>query len=163
MPSDRAVQQQMGDTVGAVALDGAGHLAVATSTGGTPDKWPGRVGDSPLVGCGAYADDLVGAAAATGSGESLMRIVTSKTAVDFLAQGMTAQEAAEATIARLWDRVRGYGCVVLIGPDGQVGLAHNTPNLSYAYQMSGAEMASGAFASPESTPGRALGLAAIRR
>lgn len=158
-----AVRQQMGDTVGAVALDAAGHLAVGTSTGGTPDKWPGRVGDSPLVGCGAYADDVTGAAAATGSGESLMRIVTSKTAVDFLAQGMSAQAAADATIARLWDRVRGYGGVILIDRQGRIGLAHNTPNLSYAHVTAGSEMVAGAWASPVTAPGRALGLAAVRR
>jgi L-asparaginase / beta-aspartyl-peptidase len=157
-----AVPQQMGDTVGAVALDAAGRLTVGTSTGGTPDKWPGRVGDSPLVGCGAYADDQVGAAAATGSGESLMRIVTSKTAVDYLAQGMTAQEAADATIRRLWERVRGYGGVILIDSEGRIGLAHNTPNLSYAYVAGGEAMVGGAWASTEAMPGRAAGLAAIR-
>ncbi len=157
------VPQQMGDTVGAVALDLDGRLAVATSTGGTPDKWPGRVGDSPLVGCGAYADDYAGAAAATGSGESLMRIVTSKTAVDLMAQGLSAQQAADATIARLWERVRGYGGVILIDREGHIGLAHNTPNLSYAYVTSDSEIASGTWASLETAPGRAAGLAAIRR
>ncbi len=156
------VRQRMGDTVGAVAMDAAGHLAVATSTGGTPDKWPGRVGDSPLVGCGAYADDLSGAAAATGSGESLMRIVTSKTAVDFMADACSAQEAADAVIQRLWERVRGYGGVILIDRDGNVGLAHNTPNLSFAYITADSEMVPGAVASEE-MPGRAAGLAMIRR
>ena len=147
-----------GDTVGAVALDGEGHLAVATSTGGTPDKWPGRVGDSPLVGCGAYADDLAGAAAATGAGESLMRIVTSKTAVDLMAAGQSAQAAAEATLRRLWERVGGYGGVILIDREGRVGLAHNTPNLAYAYVVAGCEMVAGAEVEGIEAPGRAEGL-----
>jgi L-asparaginase / beta-aspartyl-peptidase len=151
-----------GDTVGAVAVDAAGHLAVATSTGGTPGKWPGRVGDSPLVGCGAYADDWAGAAAATGSGESLMKIVTSKGAVDLMAAGHSAQEAADAIIRRLWERVRGYGGVILIDPAGRVGLAHNTPNLAYAYVLSDGTLAAGVEVSPVTTPGRAEGLAAIR-
>jgi beta-aspartyl-peptidase (threonine type) len=123
----------LGDTVGAVAMDGEGNLAVANSTGGTPDKWPGRVGDSPLVGSGAYADNLIGAAAATGCGEALMRIVTTKTACDYMESGMSAQAAAEAVIERLWGRVRGYGGVIIVDRHGRVGLAHNTPNLSYAY------------------------------
>lgn len=121
------------DTVGAVALDVQGDLAVATSTGGTPNKRPGRVGDSPLVGCGAYADNELGAAAATGWGERLMRIVPSKTACDFLGQGLSAQAAAEATIEMLAQRVSGYGGVILIDREGRVGLAHNTPHMSFAY------------------------------
>lgn len=150
-----------GDTVGAVAIDAAGHLAVATSTGGTPNKWPGRVGDSPLVGCGAYADDLAGAAAATGSGESLMKIVTSKGVVDLLAAGMPAQEAADAMIARLWERVRGYGGVILIDGAGRVGLAHNTPNLAYAYIAGDGVVMAGTEISPDNAPGRAEGMAVL--
>lgn len=125
--------RSLGDTVGAVALDVHGDLAVATSTGGTPNKRPGRVGDSPLVGCGAYADNLTGAAAATGWGERLMRILTSKTACDFLARGYTAQQAAEETIRLLKHRVAGYGGVILVDAQGHVGLAHNTPDMAYAY------------------------------
>jgi L-asparaginase / beta-aspartyl-peptidase len=151
-----------GDTVGAVAMDVKGHLAVATSTGGTPDKWPGRVGDSPLVGCGAYADDWAGVAAATGSGESLMKIVTSKSAVDLMAAGLTAQEAADATLALLWERVRGYGGVILIDPAGRIGLAHNTPNLAYAYVLSDGTVAAGTEFSPASAAGGTPGLAAVR-
>ncbi len=122
-----------GDTVGAVALDSAGNVAVATSTGGTPGKLPGRVGDSPLVGCGAYADNACGAAGTTGWGEPLMRIVASKTACDFLRQGMTAQAAATALIALLSERVGGYGGVIIVDRLGRVGLAHNTPHMAYAF------------------------------
>jgi len=132
--------QHLGDTVGSVALDAHGDLAVATSTGGTPNKRAGRVGDSPLVGCGAYADNLTGAAAATGWGERLMRILTSKTACDFLARGYSAQRAAETTIDLLKERVAGYGGVILIDPQGNIGLAHNTPDMAYAYISPGGDI-----------------------
>lgn len=121
-----------GDTVGAVARDREGNVAVATSTGGTPNKLPGRVGDSPLVGCGAYADNACGAAGTTGWGEPLMRIVASKTACDFLRQGMDAQEAAEALIELLYRRVGGYGGIIIVDRNGRIGMAHNTPHMAYA-------------------------------
>jgi len=132
------------DTVGAVALDVRGNLAVAASTGGTAGKWPGRVGDSPLVGCGAYADNAAGAASATGHGEKLMRVVVSKTACDQLAAGRPAQEVAEAVIRLLHGRVGGYGGIILIDPQGRIGLAHNTPNMAYAYILSGQDVVAGA-------------------
>ncbi len=121
------------DTVGAVARDVNGHLAVATSTGGTFNKLPGRVGDSPLIGSGAYADDLCGAASATGWGESLMKIVISKSACDLIANGLTAQEAADAAIKRLADRVNGHGGIIVIDAQGSAGYARNTPGMAYAY------------------------------
>ena len=148
----------VGDTVGAIALDRDGHIAVATSTGGTPDKWPGRVGDSPLVGCGAYADDLGGAVAATGSGEALMRVVISKATVDLMATGMLAQEAADAAITRLWERVRGYGGIISMGADGHIGIAHNTPNLAHAYIREGQLLMSGTEIASMDAPGRSEGL-----
>jgi len=124
------------DTVGAVALDANGHLAVATSTGGTADKLPGRVGDSPLIGSGAYADDETGAASATGWGESLMKIVISKTACDLIAAGGTAQQAAEGAIQRLAERVNGLGGLIVIDPQGRVGCAYNTPRMARAWVTS---------------------------
>lgn len=72
------------DTVGACAADTEGRVASATSTGGIPRKPAGRVGDSPLVGCGAYADDLAGAASATGWGEKIMAVLLARTAIDAL-------------------------------------------------------------------------------
>ncbi len=134
---------RFGDTVGAIAVDRDGNFAVANSTGGTPNKWPGRVGDSPLIGCGVYADNDVGAAAATGSGEDLMRIVISKTACDLMAKGMTAQSAADAVITQLWGRVRGYGGVILVDHQGRIGLSHNTPHMAYAYRTPGSDIVAG--------------------
>ncbi|TFG70272.1 MAG: peptidase T [Anaerolineales bacterium] len=124
------------DTVGAVALDADGNLAVATSTGGTAAKRPGRVGDSPIIGSGAYADNASAAASATGWGEKLMRIVTSKTACDYVTQGKSAQQAAEQVIAYLADRVGGYGGIIMIDHTGRVGISHNTQDMAYAYVTS---------------------------
>ena len=128
------------DTVGAVAMDAGGNLAVATSTGGTAAKRPGRVGDSPIIGSGAYADNESAAASATGWGEKLMRIVTSKTACDYVAQGMSAQQAADQVIAYLGERVGGYGGIILIDHAGRVGVSHNTQDMAYAVVMPGGEV-----------------------
>ena len=121
------------DTVGAVALDLEGNVAVATSTGGTSGKWPGRVGDSPLVGSGGYADNLCGAASATGEGEKLMRLVISKLACDQLGAGKPAQDVADAVICALYERTGGHGGVILLDHSGNIGLAHNTRYMPYAY------------------------------
>jgi len=121
------------DTVGVIALDARGSLAVATSTGGIPDKMPGRVGDTPQVGCGAYADNQAGAAAATGKGEDLMKLVISKLACDLMAGGLSAQAAADAALHRLEQRVQGYGGLITMSPDGEVGFAYNTPGMPRAW------------------------------
>jgi beta-aspartyl-peptidase (threonine type) len=124
------------DTVGALALDHDGNLAVAISTGGTLNKLPGRVGDAPLVGCGFYADNERGACCSTGMGEAIMRVVLAKSVVDRLALGDSAQAAARYELASLARRTGGAaGCIVL-RPDGSVGLFHNTPRMAYAYRCS---------------------------
>jgi beta-aspartyl-peptidase (threonine type) len=135
-------RHKRGDTVGAVALDAAGHLAAATSTGGTFNKHPGRVGDSPLVGSGAYADDHAGAVSATGEGEELMKIVISRSTCIFLERGMTAQDAADAAIALLARRTTGRGGVIVLDRQGNVGVAHNTDYLAFAH-VAGTCMTSG--------------------
>jgi len=119
-------------TVGAVALDTSGNLAAATSTGGTPRKLPGRVGDSPLVGAGGYADNACGAASATGWGEQIMKVLLSKTACDLLCDH-SAPSAARAAIDLLARRVQGYGGIILISPSGEYGFAHNTPKMAFAF------------------------------
>lgn len=120
-------------TVGAVAIDVNGHLAAGTSTGGTPNKLQGRVGDSPLIGCGCYADDLSAGASATGWGESIMKVVLCKAVCDFVAQGHTAQVAAEKAIGVLADRAQGLGGVIVIDRAGKIGLAFNTPRMAHAW------------------------------
>jgi beta-aspartyl-peptidase (threonine type) len=139
----RAVATVPSDTVGAVALDADGNLAAATSTGGTFNKHPGRVGDSPLVGCGAYADNRTGAVSATGMGEALMKVVISKTACDLLAQGMTAQEAADATIVLLAERTTGHGGLIVLDRLGRIGIAHNTPYIAHAAVTAGGKVIAG--------------------
>ncbi len=121
------------DTVGAVAIDAEGHIAAATSTGGVAYKLPGRVGDSPLIGSGAYADDQTGGASATGHGESIMRVVLAKTATDALARGMSAQEAADYAIRTMHERVSGYGGVIVVDYRGQTAFAYNTPHMAAAW------------------------------
>jgi beta-aspartyl-peptidase (threonine type) len=122
------------DTVGALALDQSGNLAAAISTGGVPNKLPGRVGDTPLIGCGLYADNQAGACCATGLGESIIRAVLSKSVVDRLARGESAQTAAQQAIETMARRAGGAaGCIVLC-PNGSLGVFHNTPRMAYAYR-----------------------------
>jgi beta-aspartyl-peptidase (threonine type) len=119
------------DTVGAVALDAFGNIAAGTSTGGTLSKAPGRVGDSSLIGCGCYADNLSAAVSLTGWGEPIMKLVLGKWAVDRVASGATPQAAASAAIEYLYTRLGGHGGIILLGPDGQIGVAHNTPRMAW--------------------------------
>lgn len=125
------------DTVGAVALDAAGNLAVGNSTGGTFYKHPGRVGDTPIIGCGLYADNTMGAAACTGWGEQIMKTVLAKTTVDQLALLGSATDAANVAIAYFRHRIGGLGGVICISPEGQIGLAHSTPYLAHGYRGAG--------------------------
>lgn len=133
--SPRPQPECWGNTVGAVAIDSQGNLAAGTSTGGTKRKMPGRVGDSPLVGSGAYADNWMAAASATGHGEELMKVVISKRVCDFVAQGLATQSACEAAIRVLAERVNGRGGVIAIDARGRVGSAHNTAGMPYAYAI----------------------------
>jgi len=124
------------DTVGAVALDKEGNVAAATSTGGFPLKLPGRIGDSPLIGCGTYADNLSGACSTTGVGEIAIRLVLAKTVCNYMEAGKTAQEAAEQTIRLVNKRIAtAYNSMGVISVDvnGCVGAAHNSPNMCWAF------------------------------
>jgi len=131
------------DTVGAVSIDRHGNLAAATSTGGTNRKHPGRVGDSPLVGSGAYADNWTAAVSATGHGEALMRVVISKRVCDLVAYGLSSQKACEAAIDILIERVQGRGGLIGIDIRGQIGIAYNTLAMPHAYSIGDAEVVTG--------------------
>ncbi len=132
------------DTVGAVALDRSGKLAAANSTGGTPFKLPGRVGDTPLIGCGLYADNTVGACAATGWGEAIIRMALARRAVEFMERGVSPHMAARRAVALLMRRVtKGNGGCILLNTQGQVGLAWNTARMAYAYRVEGSEAVAG--------------------
>ncbi len=119
-------------TVGAVALDDAGHLAAATSTGGIVDKRVGRVGDTPLIGAGTYAEDGLGAASATGEGEFLARALVAYRAV--VALGELGPEAAARAALERARRLGGEGGLILIGADGRFAFVHTSPKMSYAYR-----------------------------
>jgi len=123
-------------TVGAVALDWSGSLAAATSTGGIPNKYPGRVGDSPLVGCGFYADENA-AISCTGDGEDFIRLLIARRAADFVARGDRARDAAEAAIAVLGAKAKGVGGLIVVDRLGNVGFAWNSQTMAYAYMIEG--------------------------
>ena len=134
-------------TVGAVALDANGRLFAATSTGGTCCKLPGRVGDSPLIGCGCYADAEAGGVSCTGYGEAIMKVVLAKSAVDLLRRPATcidspagaacdlstAEVAAREAIHLLNKRTRATGGLILLDHAGNPGFAFNTPRMAYGY------------------------------
>jgi len=130
-------QDQAADTVGCVALDRHGHVAAGTSTGGTPNKMPGRVGDVPMVGCGFYADDEMGGASSTGWGESIAKVILARIALLHLETLGDPQAAARAAIQVLIDKVKGRGGVIVLSPDGRLGWHHNTPHMAYAYRTAG--------------------------
>ncbi|MDH7563651.1 MAG: isoaspartyl peptidase/L-asparaginase [Candidatus Bathyarchaeota archaeon] len=124
------------DTVGAVALDKNGNVAAATSTGGYALKFAGRIGDSPLVGCGTYADNESGACSATGVGEIAIRLVLAKAVCDRMEAGLSAQKAVNYAIGLVNRKINdSYRSMGLIAVDmyGRIGAAHNSPNMCWAY------------------------------
>jgi beta-aspartyl-peptidase (threonine type) len=117
-------------TVGAVAMDLSGNLAAATSTGGLVNQMRGRVGDSPVVGAGVFADNESCAISCTGVGEHFLRTCLARTAAFFVEfQGMNAAGAADAAVAYLVRRLNGSGGLIIVDRRGTCGLAHSTPGL----------------------------------
>jgi beta-aspartyl-peptidase (threonine type) len=143
--TDQAFRRADG-TVGAVAIDKDQNLAAATSTGGLIFKPAGRVGDSPLPGCGYYADNQSGAVSTTGHGECIIRVQLARTAAD-LANTLVsagskqdlyfAMRAAQTAIDTLANRVEGYGGLIMIDRLGRIGFAYNTPHLAHAFFIEG--------------------------
>jgi L-asparaginase / beta-aspartyl-peptidase len=119
------------DTVGAVALDRNGNIAAATSTGGTLNKAPGRLGDSSLIGCGCYADNASAAASTTGWGEPIMKLVLAKWAADRVASGNLPQWVADEAMNYLQSRINGHGGIILLDARGRFGIAHSTPRMAW--------------------------------
>lgn len=125
------------DTVGAIAMDAKGNIVAGTSTGGTPNKHPGRVGDSPLIGCGTYADSSVGGASCTGWGEGIIKVVLAKTVIDHMEMtGASGEAAAVFGIGRLKKKVDGYGGIIVLDKNGIPSVAFNTPRMARAYRTS---------------------------
>ena len=131
------------DTVGAVALDAHGNVAAATSTGGIPKKMPGRVGDSPLVGSGAYADNASAAVSATGDGEALMKLVISKAVCDRIAAGLPPQAACVDALLALEKRFDAHGGLIALAPDGRSAVACNTAAMPWARASAASDVQSG--------------------
>ncbi len=122
------------DTVGAVAMDSEGNISAGTSTGGTFNKFPGRVGDSPLIGCGTYADNSIGGVSTTGWGEAMIKVVMAKTVIDLMDFNKgNPQSAAEKGIQILSEKADGFGGVIVLNKNGEFGIAFNTPRMARAY------------------------------
>jgi beta-aspartyl-peptidase (threonine type) len=124
-------------TVGAVARDLSGHLAAANSTGGTALKRPGRAGDTPVIGAGTWADDRTAAVAGTGHGERFIQVGMARLAADLVGRGLSPMEAAREAVRILAERVKGDGGVIIAGPEGEAGFAHNTPLMTRAWSTPG--------------------------
>jgi L-asparaginase / beta-aspartyl-peptidase len=122
------------DTVGCVALDANGNIAAGTSTGGTLNKAPGRVGDSSLIGCGCYADNLSAASSCTGWGEPIMKLVLAKWAADRVRTGGAPDAVVQEAMQYLKNRLNGHGGMILLDQRGRFGIAHNTPRMAWAYK-----------------------------
>jgi L-asparaginase / beta-aspartyl-peptidase len=129
-------REMFGDTVGAVAVDRNGCVAAGTATGGSPRKPKGRVGDSPLVGCGLYADNRTAAVSTTGHGERLIPLVWAKTAADMVGAGIEPQAAADAAV-ELLERERVRGGLIIADRLGRLGIAWNTPQMAFACRVAG--------------------------
>jgi beta-aspartyl-peptidase (threonine type) len=119
------------DTVGCVAVDENGRVASASSTSGWDGKLPGRVGDSPIIGSGAYANELA-AASCTGKGEQILRIVMGRIAVHYVEEGLSVQEASAKAMRLLRDRTSGEAGLIMIDKDGYIGMGFDTPHMPVA-------------------------------
>ena len=124
-------------TVGAVAVDAHGNVAAGASTGGIAAKHPGRIGDTPILGAGFYAENGLGGVSSTGHGEDFIRLLLARRALDCIAAGRSAQAAAIEAIRLLDRRVHGSGGLILLDGEGRVGYARNTPSMAHAFIVEG--------------------------
>ena len=139
-PSAQIEQSSEHDTVGAVAIDKDGNVAVATSTGGLTAQKVGRVGDSPIIGAGGYADNICGAVSTTGHGEAIMRTCLARHIMYEYMNGQnkegsptTLQKAVDLSLQMMAKRVDGYGGAIAVGSNGQIGIGFSTSMMSWAY------------------------------
>ncbi|OCT80563.1 isoaspartyl peptidase/L-asparaginase [Xenopus laevis] len=124
--------EKVHDTVGAVAIDCQGNVSCATSTGGITNKMVGRVGDSPIIGCGGYADNHVGAVSTTGHGESIMKVTLARLVLFYMEQGETPQKAADQALEYMINRVHGRGGLVVVSKNGQWAARFTTKRMAWA-------------------------------
>jgi len=130
MLKSKRTQKDRHGTVGAVALDRSGTVAAGASTGGIDSMLPGRVGDSPLIGCGVYADNQSGAVSMTGMGEGIIRLVIAKSICDHLAMGKSPAVAARQVLRMLVSRIHGSAGALVLSPDGRFAILHVTPHMA---------------------------------
>ncbi|XP_034008194.1 isoaspartyl peptidase/L-asparaginase-like [Trematomus bernacchii] len=120
------------DTVGAVAVDSDGNVACATSTGGIRNKMVGRVGDSPIIGSGGYADNLSGAVSCTGHGESILKVTLARLILSHVEQGKSVADSSQLSLQYMGDRVRGAGGAIVVSPSGQWAATFSTERMAWA-------------------------------
>ncbi|XP_022083116.1 isoaspartyl peptidase/L-asparaginase-like isoform X2 [Acanthaster planci] len=125
------------DTVGAVAVDAHGNVAAATSTGGITAQMIGRVGDSPLIGSGAYCDNAVGAASTTGHGEAIAKVTLARNVVFYMEQGSSPQDALEKALTVMKGRLNSQGGAIAVSKNGDIGHYFNTEGMIWASVQNG--------------------------
>jgi len=124
-------------TVGAVALDQQGNLAAATSTGGMTNKLFGRVGDSPIIGAGTYANNATCAVSGTGHGEYFMRLLVAHDIHALMAyEGLSVADAADRVISKKLTELGGTGGVIAVDKNGNIAMPFNTPGMYRGYANS---------------------------
>ncbi|KAM6923226.1 isoaspartyl peptidase/L-asparaginase isoform 1-T1 [Lycodopsis pacificus] len=133
-PDADPVECQMGKmgTVGAVAVDNEGNIACATSTGGMLNKMEGRVGDTPCIGSGGYADNQVGAVSTTGHGEAIMKVTLARLILFHMEQGQSVEAASDLGLAYMKSRVGGLGGVVTVDPQGHWAARFSSRQMAWA-------------------------------
>jgi beta-aspartyl-peptidase (threonine type) len=140
-PVDESPNFNRHGTVGVVALDRQGNIAAGTSTGGMQGKMPGRVGDSPIIGAGTYANNQSCAVSSTGSGEYFIRLGVAREVCDLVAlKGLTLQQAADQVIHKELEALHGEGGVIALSPDGQLAWSFNTPGMFRARLREGGKL-----------------------
>jgi L-asparaginase / beta-aspartyl-peptidase len=131
MSKGLAVRERSGqETVGAVALDRSATVAAGASTGGIDVMLPGRVGDTPIIGCGVYADNESGAVSMTGLGEGIIRVAVAKEICDRLAAGAGPARAAQQVLRKLVARIDGAAGALVLGRNGRFAMTHVTPRMA---------------------------------
>ena len=128
-------------TVGAVAIDRFGTIVAGTSTGGRAGQLPGRVGDSPLIGCGTYAESKLGGVSCTGDGEATIRVVLARRTLELLRTIEDPEQASQLAISVLREEGRGHGGLILIDSQGRVAWAHSTPFMPVGHRSAGHDRA----------------------
>ncbi len=128
--TSRCRTQDRHGTVGAVALDRSGTVAAGASTGGIEAMLPGRVGDTPLIGCGVYADNRSAAVSMTGLGEGIIRLAVAKSICDGVAGGQDPSTVVRRVLGELRFRIKGAAGSLVLAPDGRFALAHLTPHMA---------------------------------